>query len=114
VRGRDHLNPGREHVRAGRVGQGQARAAGPVLEAIEDNAVTSVGDEPGCLRFDVVVDNDDPDHYLFYEVYRDAAAFAAHRDSEHFARWREAADVCLSEPLEATHTAMVISRGDRE
>jgi (4S)-4-hydroxy-5-phosphonooxypentane-2,3-dione isomerase len=87
---------------------------GRFLEAIEDNAVRSVRDEPGCLRFDVVVDNDDPDHYLFYEVYRDAEAFAAHRDSEHFARWREAADVCLSEPLDATHSATVITRGDRE
>jgi autoinducer 2-degrading protein len=81
---------------------------GRFLEAIEDNAVRSVRDEPGCLRFDVVVDNDDPHHYL---VYRDQDAFAAHRDSEHFARWRQAAEVCLSEPLEATHTAMVLTRG---
>jgi autoinducer 2-degrading protein len=86
---------------------------GRFLEAIEDNAASSVRDEPGCLRFDVVVDNDDPDHYLFYEVYRDQDAFAAHRDSEHFARWRQAAEVCLSEPLEATHTAMVVTRSDR-
>ena len=50
---------------------------GRFLEAIEDNAVRSVRDEPGCLRFDVVVDNDDPHHYLFYEVYRDQDAFAA-------------------------------------
>ena len=84
------------------------------LKVIEHDAVHSEHDEPGCLRFDVVVDNDDPDHYLFYEVYRDAEAFAAHRDSEHFARWREAADVCLSEPLDATHTAMVITRADQE
>jgi quinol monooxygenase YgiN len=55
---------------------------GRFLEAIEGNAVTSVRDEPGCLRFDVVRDNDDPDHYLFYEVYRDADAFATHRDSD--------------------------------
>jgi (4S)-4-hydroxy-5-phosphonooxypentane-2,3-dione isomerase len=83
---------------------------GRFLEAIEDNAVTAVRDEPGCLRFDVVRDSDDPDHYLFYEVYRDADAFAAHRASDHYARWREVAEVCLSEPLAATHTAMVISR----
>jgi (4S)-4-hydroxy-5-phosphonooxypentane-2,3-dione isomerase len=83
---------------------------GRFLEAIEENAVASVRDEPGCLRFDVVSDNDDPHHYVFYEVYRDADAFKAHRDSDHFARWREAADVCLSEPLEATHTAMVVTR----
>jgi autoinducer 2-degrading protein len=87
---------------------------GRFLEAIEENAVSSVRDEGGCLRFDVVRDNDDPHHYLLYEVYRDEEAFQAHRDSDHFARWREAADVCLSEPLEATHAAMVVTRGDRD
>jgi (4S)-4-hydroxy-5-phosphonooxypentane-2,3-dione isomerase len=61
----------------------------------------------------VVRDNDDPDRYLFYEVYRDEEAFAAHRGSDHFASWREAAEVCLSEPLEATHAAMVVTSTDR-
>jgi (4S)-4-hydroxy-5-phosphonooxypentane-2,3-dione isomerase len=83
---------------------------GRFLEAIEESAVTSVRDEPGCLRSDVVRDSDDPDHYLFYEVYRDEEAFRAHRDSDHFARWREAADTVLSAPLEATHAAGVVSR----
>jgi autoinducer 2-degrading protein len=87
---------------------------GRFLQAIEDNAVTAVREEAGCLRFDVVRDADDPDHYLFYEVYRDEDAFRAHRDTDHFARWREAAEECLSEPLQATHAAMVVSRQDRE
>ena len=87
---------------------------GRFLEAIEDNAVCSVRDEPGCLRFDVVVDNDDPDHYLFYEVYRDEEAFRAQRASDRFAGWREAADTVLSEPLEVTHAAMVVTRADRQ
>jgi (4S)-4-hydroxy-5-phosphonooxypentane-2,3-dione isomerase len=86
---------------------------GRFLEAVEENAVRSVRDEPGCLRYDVVRSNDDPDHYLFYEVYRDEEAFAAHRATDHFARWREAAEVCLSEPLEATHAAMVVTSTDR-
>src|SRR4029453_2985178 len=83
---------------------------GTFLEAIEANAVASVRDEPGCLRFDVVRDSDDPDHYLFYAVYRDEAAFPAHRATDHFARWREAAEVSLSDPLEATHAAMIVTQ----
>jgi (4S)-4-hydroxy-5-phosphonooxypentane-2,3-dione isomerase len=85
---------------------------GRFLEAIEDNAVSAVRDEPDCLRFDVVRNREDPDHYLFYEVYRDEPAFQAHRDTPHFARWREAAEVCLSEPLQATHAATVVTRQD--
>ena len=84
------------------------------LETIGETSRASRRDEPGCLRFDVVRDNDDPHHYLFYEVYRDADAFAAHRDSDHYAQWREAADEVLSDPLQATHTAMVVTRSDRQ
>jgi autoinducer 2-degrading protein len=70
---------------------------GRFLEAAEENSAASLREEPGCLRFDVVQDNHDPDHYLFYELYQDEAAFQAHRSTPHFARWRQAAAVCLQD-----------------
>jgi (4S)-4-hydroxy-5-phosphonooxypentane-2,3-dione isomerase len=72
------------------------------LAAAEDDSICSVRDEPGCLRFDVLHDQADPDHYFFYEVYRDEAAFQAHQASAHFPRWRAAAAEVLSEPTSAT------------
>ena len=61
----------------------------------------------------MVRDNDNPDHYLFYEVYRDEAAFAAaHRDTDHYARWREAAEVCPPTRWRPP-TAMIVTRSDR-
>jgi len=57
------------------------------LAAIEDDAICSERDEPGCVRFNVLADNDDPNHFFFYEVYRDAAAVEAHRAAPHYARW---------------------------
>ncbi len=48
------------------------------LEVIEDDSICSVRDEPGCVRFDVLQDNADPNTYYFYEVYQDEAAVAAH------------------------------------
>ena len=51
-------------------------------------------DEPGCLRFDVIQDNTDPNHYFFYEVYRDENAFKAHQGMAHYPRWRAAASTC--------------------
>ena len=74
------------------------------VAAIEENAAASLRDEPGCLRFDVVQDNDDPDHFLLYEIYEDEAAFHAHRAAPHFPRWREAAAVCLREGDGQTNT----------
>ena len=62
------------------------------LAAIAANAEASVRDEPGCLRFDVCSVESDPDRFVFYELYADAGAFAAHRAAPHFAAWREAAE----------------------
>ncbi len=57
------------------------------LKIIKNDAIRSVQDEPGCLRFDVLRDNDDPQKFYFYEVYKDKAAQAAHRQMPHFAAW---------------------------
>jgi len=60
------------------------------LAAITANATSTFADEPGCLRFDVCRSQADPNHFVFYEIYRDEAALAAHREAPHFATWREA------------------------
>ena len=74
------------------------------LKAIEHDCLHSEGDEPGCLRFNVLQDQKDPNVYYFYEVYRDQAALEAHRAAPHFAVWRAAADTLDGAPerVEAT------------
>jgi len=62
------------------------------LKAIEVDALGSERDEPGCARFNVLQDAQDPNTYYFYEVYRDEAALEAHRAAPHYAVWRAAAD----------------------
>ena len=83
------------------------------LEAAEDDSTCSVRDEPGCLRFDVVQDQAYPNHFFFYEVYRDEAALEAHRKTPHYPRWRQAAEVCLAEPSQVTRAASVFPRAYR-
>jgi (4S)-4-hydroxy-5-phosphonooxypentane-2,3-dione isomerase len=63
--------------------------------AILANADAARTREPGCLRFDVSQREDDPGQWLFYELYKDAAAFDAHRASPHFAAYQEVADKAL-------------------
>ena len=65
------------------------------LAAIGDNAERTFSDEPGCLYFDVVPSLDDDHRFLFYELYADEEAVAAHRAAPHFARWRRAAERCV-------------------
>ena len=69
------------------------------LAGIKENAGSSVRDEPGCLRFDVLEDQADPNHFLLYEIYRDDAAFQAHREAPHFARWRQVAEGMFTEQV---------------
>ena len=63
--------------------------------AIRENAERSFADEPGCLYFDVCQDTADDHHFVFYELYADEDAVAAHRAAPHFAQWRAAADRCV-------------------
>ena len=58
------------------------------LPATLANARASV-EEPGVLRFDVIQDEADPTHVVLVEVYRDADAAAAHKETAHYATWRD-------------------------
>ena len=76
------------------------------LKAIEADALGSERDEPGCMRFNVLHDEQDHNIYYFFEVYRDQAALEAHRAAPHYAVWRAAADT-LDGPPEATRCQSV-------
>jgi (4S)-4-hydroxy-5-phosphonooxypentane-2,3-dione isomerase len=52
------------------------------------NAQASVR-EPGIARFDVVQQSDDPTRFVLVEVYRTPAAPAAHKETAHYATWRD-------------------------
>ena len=70
------------------------------LEVVRYDAEHSEKDEPGCLRFDVVQDREDPNKFYFYEVYRDDAALAAHRETPHFKLYAEKTQPMLAAPPE--------------
>lgn len=68
-----------------------------MLDAIGANDV-----EPGCLRFDVLQDNEEPNRVHLYEVYKDEAAIAAHREAPHFVKWRDTTKDWLAKPYSRT------------
>ena len=61
-----------------------------------ENARASVK-EPGIARFDVVQQADDPTRFVLVEVYRTADAPAKHRETAHYAKWRDAAAPMMAE-----------------
>jgi len=54
--------------------------------------------EPGVVRFDLLADRDDPAHFVLVEIYRDAAASAAHKQTAHYATWRDTVADLMAEP----------------
>ena len=67
------------------------------LAATQLNAAASRA-EPGVVRFDVLVDREDPAHVVLVEVYRDADAAAAHKQTSHYAAWRDAVAPMMARP----------------
>lgn len=54
--------------------------------------------ELGVLRFDVLQQAGDPAKFLLVEIYRDAGAAAAHKESAHYPVWRDTVAPMMAEP----------------
>lgn len=67
------------------------------LEATRANHEASVK-EPGNRRFDVLQSPEDPTRFVLYEAYASAADAAAHKQTAHYAAWRDAVAGMMAEP----------------
>jgi (4S)-4-hydroxy-5-phosphonooxypentane-2,3-dione isomerase len=77
--------------------QVQAEAVDAFIAATVENARNSI-QEPGIARFDVVQQTEDPTRFVLVEVYRDDAAVIAHKETGHYAKWREIVAPMMSAP----------------
>lgn len=67
-----------------------AKGKGDALAALLTEQAAAVRQaEPGCLVYRPHRSTADPDLFIFYEQYRDDAAFDAHRTGTHLAAYRE-------------------------
>jgi autoinducer 2-degrading protein len=67
------------------------------IAAIALNHAASVR-ESGNLRFDILQSADDPTRFVAYEAYRDEAAAKAHKETAHYALWRDTVADWMAEP----------------
>jgi len=79
-----HINVKTEHLEA-------------FKKASLENARASVR-EPGIARFDVIQQTDDPTRFVLLEVYRTAEAVAQHKETVHYAKWRDTVAEMMAEP----------------
>ena len=75
------------------------------------NAANSVN-EPGVARFDVIQQQDDPTRFVLVEAYRTTDAIAAHKETAHYAAWRDAVAPMLAEPRSSTKYANIFPADD--
>ena len=61
------------------------------------NARESV-EEAGIAGFDVIQQTDDPTKFILVEVFRTAEAPAAHKQTDHYERWRDSVAEMMAEP----------------
>lgn len=66
-------------------------------EATIANARASLG-EPGIARFDLCAHADDPHRFTLIEVYRNADAPALHKQTVHYAAWRDTVEPMMAVP----------------
>ena len=66
-------------------------------EASLDNCRNSI-QEAGIARFDLIQQQDDPTRFILVEAYRDEQAPAKHKETAHYARWRDTVAEMMAEP----------------
>lgn len=76
------------------------------LEAFMTRHAAASRAEPGCLLFEVCRDPADPAAFVLYESYVDEAAYRAHRDTAHYARFTREAPALV----EHTGESLLVSR----
>lgn len=79
-----HVHVNRDSVEAFRV-------------ATLENARHSVA-EPGVVRFDLLQQADDPSRFLLVEIFRTPEDPARHKETAHYASWRDAVESMMAEP----------------
>ena len=67
------------------------------IEATRVNHEASVK-EAGNRRFDVLQDPSEPTHFILYEAYATAEDAIAHKQTAHYATWRDAVAALMAEP----------------
>ena len=67
------------------------------INASEENHQNSIK-EPGNLRFDLLRDAGDEHKFVLYEAYESEEASAAHKNTDHYIKWRDTVADMMAQP----------------
>ena len=75
-------------------------------EATIENATNSL-QEPGVSRFDFLQQNDDPTRFILVEAYKTTEDPAKHKETAHYAKWRDTVAPMMAEPRKSIKTSNI-------
>ncbi len=81
------------------------------IQASLENARNTI-QEPGNLRFDVIRRLDDPNRFMLYEVYHDELGMEAHKQTPHYAKWRDTVAPWMAEPRQGVKHAALFPQSE--
>lgn len=64
--------------------------------------------ESGNFRFDILQDDTDNTKFVLYEAYESEAAAAAHKQTSHYATWRDTVGPWMLKPREGFKHKMLL------
>ncbi len=64
---------------------------------------TNSSAEPGCVRYEVLQDEDDPTTICLLEVFEDEAALDAHHEADHYKWWMDISSDWRDGPIRQRH-----------
>jgi autoinducer 2-degrading protein len=76
------------------------------INATRENHENSVK-EQGNVRFDILQDNQDSGKFILYEVYESEQAAAKHKETTHYAAWRDAVAPWMAKPREGVKHSLL-------
>lgn len=75
------------------------------IKASEKNHKGSTA-EAENLRFDIIQSEDNPCHFVLYEAYVSQAGVTAHKETAHYAEWRDTVEPMMQKPRSGTKYKM--------
>ena len=69
--------------------------------------------EQGNLRFDILQDFNDPALFMLYEAYESEEAAAAHKNTVHYATWRDTVAPWMADPRKGVKY-IIVSPSDKK
>ena len=82
------------------------------LTAMLSHARDSVESDRGCVRFDLLADETDPNTFYLYEVYRDSGALDEHNQRPSHLETVSTVRECVALPSEVAHSSSIFPADD--